>query len=434
MSKKFPPPAPPFIRARHQGGRQTPNAIVMHGTVSSDNVGKARDIALWWAGASSPVSSAHYVVDPANVIQCVGDHSIAFHCGFNTGSIGVELCDEQAGPASRWEDEDSVAILARAARLVAELCLAYDIEPRRPSVADLRKKGPHGIYGHNDSRLAFGRTTHTDPRDFDWPGFLRLVRLEIKKIRLEAKKAEEPEKPRVVVRVVHASMQFTDSAQQQASDAETIFARSAHRGVRWITGTEASKKAMRGILRDAAERHGYEIHFSWDTWVAVKRDQIIPDTFSTFAEKVIDGVKKRWSAKGVCSVTFETEDIGKVTVVAGHYLKRKGPDPALNRRLAKAIGSYMKKAGRGKALAFYGGDQNLLDHAVDTFFGEPITSLWDERGKYQKTHRVGNIDVIASLDKDGRVEGKAIHALDDGVLDLHTDHYLVEGAYWVDLI
>lgn len=186
MAVKYPPPSPPFIRARNQGGRQTPKAIVMHGTVSSDNAGTARNIARWWNGPTSPMSSAHYVVDPKEVIQCVGDHSIAYHVGYNTGSIGVELCDEQTGPASRWRDADSRAILARAARLVAELCLAYNIEPVRPTTAQLRAKGPHGIYGHNDSRLAFGRTTHTDPRDFDWQGFLRLVRAEIAKIKAEA--------------------------------------------------------------------------------------------------------------------------------------------------------------------------------------------------------------------------------------------------------
>lgn len=179
---KFPPPNPPFIKARHHGGSQRPKAIVLHGTVSSDNRGTARNIAHWWAGPSSPQSSAHYVVDPGEIIQCVGDHTVAFHCGFNTGSIGVEFCDEQQGPITRWNDADSNAILRRAARLVAQLCLAYNISVKRPSIADLKRKGPHGIYGHNDSRLAFGHTTHTDPRDFPWRKFMRMVRAERKAI------------------------------------------------------------------------------------------------------------------------------------------------------------------------------------------------------------------------------------------------------------
>ncbi|HET6699525.1 MAG TPA: peptidoglycan recognition family protein [Nocardioidaceae bacterium] len=170
------PPSPPFIAARHHGGSQTPRAVVMHATVSPDNPGTARDIANWWAGPSSPVTSAHYVVDPRETIQCVGDHTVAYHCGYNTGSIAVEMCDEQTGPASRWADADSRAIVDRSAELVARLCLAYGIEMRRPSIAELKAKGPHGIYGHDDSRRAFGHTTHTDPRDFDWPGFIARVR------------------------------------------------------------------------------------------------------------------------------------------------------------------------------------------------------------------------------------------------------------------
>lgn len=179
----YPAPNPPMIPARHQGGRQTPKAIVIHGTVSSDNAGTARRIANWWAGPTSPVTSCHYTVDPREVIQSVGDHRIAFHCGSNANCIGIELCDEQAGPANRWQDADSQAIIRRAARLTAELCLAYDIQPIRPTIAALKSKGKHGIYGHNDSRQAFGGTSHTDPRDFPWSQFLRLVREEIAKIK-----------------------------------------------------------------------------------------------------------------------------------------------------------------------------------------------------------------------------------------------------------
>jgi len=179
VATKFKPPTLPFIGARHFGGKQTPKAIVLHGTVSSDNRGTARNIANWWHGPTSPVTSAHYVVDPAEVIQTVRDHTVAFHCGYNTGSIAIELCDEQTGPASRWADADSTAILRRAARLTAELCLAYDIEVKRPTVSELRKRGPHGIYGHNDSRLAFDNTTHTDPKDFPWAKFLAMVANEV---------------------------------------------------------------------------------------------------------------------------------------------------------------------------------------------------------------------------------------------------------------
>ncbi|HET7388370.1 MAG TPA: hypothetical protein VFJ19_17085, partial [Nocardioidaceae bacterium] len=79
------PPSPPFIAARHHGGHQTPRAIVMHGTVSPCDRGRARSIAAWWHGSGSPVTSAHYIVDPYQIVQCVGDHTVAYHCGYNDG-------------------------------------------------------------------------------------------------------------------------------------------------------------------------------------------------------------------------------------------------------------------------------------------------------------------------------------------------------------
>lgn len=179
----YAPPSPPMIPARYHGGAQTPKAIVIHATVSSDNAGTARHIAEWWHGSTSPKTSAHYTVDPKETIQSVGDHTVAYHCGSNQDCIGIELCDEQTGPASRWADADSKAIIARAAHLTAQLCLAYGIEPRRPSVAELKSKGKHGIYGHNDSRLAFGNTSHTDPKDFPWAAFIAAVKAEITKIK-----------------------------------------------------------------------------------------------------------------------------------------------------------------------------------------------------------------------------------------------------------
>lgn len=203
---KFPPPSPTFIGARYSGGSQRPKGLVLHGTVSSDNPGTALNIARWWQGPTSPETSAHYLIDPKRVIQCVGDHTVAYHCGYNTGTIALEFCDEQAGPPSRWADADSLAILQRGARLAAELCLAYGISPHRPSVAELKAKGPHGIYGHNDSRLAFGNTTHTDPKDFPWDKFLEMVHVEMRKIRREANPPKPTPDPARTFKVLHAPL------------------------------------------------------------------------------------------------------------------------------------------------------------------------------------------------------------------------------------
>lgn len=176
----FPAPSPLFIAARWIGDTQTPRRIVLHGTVSPCQRGIARVVADFFANRPSTAkTSAHYVVDPGEVVQCVHDHRVAFHCGHNEDSIGVELCDPQAGPGTRWSDPAHRAMLARAATLVAELCLAYGIPVDRLTVGEIRA-GAGGIYGHNDSRLAYpGSTTHTDPGpDFPWVGFMRQVTAE----------------------------------------------------------------------------------------------------------------------------------------------------------------------------------------------------------------------------------------------------------------
>lgn len=439
MAKKFPPPSPPFIQARFRGGRQVPKAIVMHGTVTADDKGTARNVARWWAGPTSPVSSAHYTVDPGEVIQSVGDHTIAYHCGYNKDSIGVELCDEQVGPASRWRDADSTAILKRAARLVAELCLAYDIEPVRPTTAALKAKGPHGIYGHNDSRLAFGGTTHSDPRDFPWAKFLRMVRAEINEIRdaAEGKRKKGSRVPKTTdLRFAHASMQYSDKPWQMRADAKVIFAR----GYDIITGTEANRPAMREALLAAAKTNGYRLYVVRSVWVAVHKRLRSGNWESGFVPVITAGESRtgKHTDRGIAWVSFDTDELGRITVGAGHYLTKGRPVKGrvysanldLNERFGPAIEKWAAEKGAGSALVFYGGDQNIVDRTSDTFFGAPMTSAWDELGKYESTGH-GNIDVIASYDPDARVKAKYIRALDDHVLPLFTDHYLVEAGYEV---
>lgn len=211
MAKKFSPPAPPFISARWHGGKQTPRTIVIHGTVSPCIPGGARSVAKFFANHSQP-TSAHYTVDPSEAIQSVGDHTVAYHCGYNQDSIGVELCDPQAGKDSRWADRNHVAMLERAAGLVAQLCLAYDIPIKRVTVADL-KAGRHGICGHSDMSIAFRRSTHTDPgAAFPWKQFLALVQSAATDLTAAPKPAPKPaRRPTTGAEILSASTVKTPS-------------------------------------------------------------------------------------------------------------------------------------------------------------------------------------------------------------------------------
>lgn len=170
------PPSPPYIPAKYHGGHQsTITRIVLHGTVSPCEPGGAHAVARYFQHPAYE-SSAHYVVDPTAEFQCVYDHTIAWHDGTNTNSIGVEMCDPVEGPASRWADGHHQAMLARTAALVGALCDAYGVPKRRISPAQIRA-GERGICSHVDMRDAFpGSTSHWDPGPgFPWGQFLTLL-------------------------------------------------------------------------------------------------------------------------------------------------------------------------------------------------------------------------------------------------------------------
>lgn len=66
--------------------------------------------------------------------------------------------------------------LVRAAEADAQLCLIDGLELRRPSILELKIRGPRH-YGHNDFRVAFGLTIPVDPGDgFGWDRYLGLVK------------------------------------------------------------------------------------------------------------------------------------------------------------------------------------------------------------------------------------------------------------------
>jgi len=171
-------PNPPYLGppAHTSGGSNKPvNRVVIHCTVSPCKRGGARDIAAYFRSPNAG-GSAHYVVDPGEVVQACYDGVIAWHAPPNPNSIGVELCDPMTGSGARWNDRDHKAMLALAAKLVAQLCLAYDVPIRRLDVADL-KAGRHGICGHADVSDAWHQSSHWDPGPaFPWEMFMQQVR------------------------------------------------------------------------------------------------------------------------------------------------------------------------------------------------------------------------------------------------------------------
>lgn len=240
--------------------------------------------------------------------------------------------------------------------------------------------------------------------------------------------------------LAHFSLQYSDSTKQKAADAAKIFSRNYDA----ITGTESGELDTQRVMRVASFNAGYTFFVRRSNWVSIRKDLIKPGTYKTGHEAFVDNrdVVGHGHDLHVTWAQCEIERVGKVSFLASHYARYGRPNARsaeyrqnveANRELARGIGGLAEQLGAGKALAFYGGDQNIVDRDVDTFFGEPLTSAWDELGKYENTGH-GNIDVMASFDHDGRVKAKYIRALDDKELNLFTDHFALEAGFEVKLL
>lgn len=268
------------------------------------------------------------------------------------------------------------------------------------------------------------------------------------------------------VRVAHISMQFSDTKSQHEADVEKIFKRAVSRRQAWITGTESGPNS-RGLgeqLIRIGERNGYLLAVperearrgteasNNDCWIAVRKDLVKEGTFleryepvwpssNKLQEQHPELPEKPSGPKGIVYVEFDStnRDLGHVTVMASHYYT-EGHRPGspwfkMNREIAKAAGRLARKKGQGRGLVFYGGDQNMVDNASqrpkdDSFFGEPLTSTWDEVKTYENTGH-GCLDVIATYDGDKRVSAISTVALDDKEFFLNTDHFYVEAEIQV---
>lgn len=164
---------PKILTSYHGGHQGSVSRIVIHGTVSPCERGGARANAHYFQ--THRTGSAHYVVDPGEIIECVPEDVVAYHAPPNTGSIGIELCDPQTGSASRWGDANHDAMLRRAAGLVRAVAKRWNVPLKRIDAGDLRA-GRHGVCGHADVTAAWHQTDHTDPGSgFPWGRFLALA-------------------------------------------------------------------------------------------------------------------------------------------------------------------------------------------------------------------------------------------------------------------
>ena len=247
------------------------------------------------------------------------------------------------------------------------------------------------------------------------------------------------------LKLMHVSMQFSDTSKQQRVDADTVVAwADAHR-VAFLTGTEAGNRTVLvEALKAAAKEWGWGFHSRHGEWVMVNRQLTTGKPTIGYAGPFIPGTRGLTAPqgahgpRGICWTTAEVPEIGTVTVGSAHYLTKRSIDATghSNTPLIKGIASWGEEKGKGKLLCFINADINRDDQHRDPFDGGPFTSIWDELGKYPATHgrdkRHGStIDMSASYNSDGRVSAKAGRVLDDSDLALATDHFPLVATYEV---
>lgn len=222
-------------------------------------------------------------------------------------------------------------------------------------------------------------------------------------------------------------------------------------GVMAIGGTEGATSGGNTTLptlRMVAPRYGYTVHSSGHgEWVLVNK--VLGTTVQSGFMPVIpaqghtpgphDGAH---TARGIEYVVIRPmADMGGMVHVGVSHWLTMGTDPSTirgqaNLKLEAAIGAWAKQAGVGHDLVFAMGDTNMDDKHRNAFTGVPLTSCWDELGRWPITHPHPNghgptLDLIASYNRDHRVKCHSARALNDAQLPLPVDHYTVVAEYRV---
>lgn len=152
---------------------------VIHDMEASETPSCAENTANYFAtGAGGRSVSSHYCSDDNSVVQCVLLQNVAWTVGNRPGNnrgINWELCGFASQSTAQWLDPFGAAMFNRVVPIMRSDGIRYGIPPVRRTIAELRAFIP-GVTSHNDLRLAFGGTDHTDPgANFPWAYFMALL-------------------------------------------------------------------------------------------------------------------------------------------------------------------------------------------------------------------------------------------------------------------
>ena len=107
--------------------------------------------------------SSHYYVDNNSIVQSLRTQYGANHAGSSTGNhhaIAYEITGTNDKTRNWWLDNVDWELLSRQ---IARDCQKHAIDVRTLTVAQMQDGHSTGIVTHDQMRLAWGGTTHTDP-------------------------------------------------------------------------------------------------------------------------------------------------------------------------------------------------------------------------------------------------------------------------------
>lgn len=166
-------PDVPYVQGRNSYSDSQKYGIAIHATANTAPAsGEAG-----YATRRTDGTSSHLYVDGAEVIQSLELEARAGHAGSRTGNynaVAVEVTGLNSWSRAKWLDSIAWNKLGRA---LAFVCRKYGIEVRHASVPEMKSNPTvRAFYSHDDMRLAWGGTDHTDPGpNFPWDMLLESV-------------------------------------------------------------------------------------------------------------------------------------------------------------------------------------------------------------------------------------------------------------------
>ncbi|MFI6824459.1 N-acetylmuramoyl-L-alanine amidase [Micromonospora sp. NPDC050187] len=243
-------PGVPFVQGRNayddRDGQKF--GIAIHAT---DNTASAEAEASYATRRTDGVS-AHFYVDADSIVQSLDTAARAGHAGSSTGNenaIAVEISGRSSSSRQWWLDN---VAWGRLAEVLAIVCRHYDVAPRRATVAQMKADPKvRAFYGHDDMRLAWGGTTHTDPGpNFPWSHLLATVEQALNPSEDDMTPAEFVailKDPTVASLMRALPWQYNGGGIPAGYSALKVF-NTIYEGVQNLQGGNLSQEVVRGVL------------------------------------------------------------------------------------------------------------------------------------------------------------------------------------------